>query len=86
MKTFRLFTALVACTAGISRPPTVPEAKKFLDNAEKKLFDLGLDAKQASWIQSTYITDDTETVAALANERSIAEAVRLAKGATRSTS
>ena len=38
---------------------------------------------QAQWIQSTYITDDTEAVAARANERGIAEAVRLAKSAVR---
>src|SRR6204780_425035 len=84
MKTLRLLTALVACTAGLfAAEPTVAEAKTFLDNAEKRLFDLSLDANQASWVQSTYITDDTEAVAARANERAIAEAVRLAKGAVR---
>ena len=84
MKTLRLLTALVACTAGLfAAEPTVAEAKTFLDNAEKKIFDLSLDANQASWVQSTHITDDTEAVAARANERMIAEAVRLAKGAVR---
>jgi peptidyl-dipeptidase A len=84
MKTLRLLPALVACTAGLfAAEPTVAEAKTFLDNAEKKLFNLALDASQASWVQSTYITDDSEAVAARANERSIAEAVRLAKGAVR---
>src|SRR6202051_2299416 len=84
MKTLRLLTALVACTAGIfAAEPTVAEAKTFLDNAEKKLFDLSLEANQAGWVQSTYITDDTEAVADRANERAIAEGVRLAKGAVR---
>lgn len=63
--------------------PTVQEAKKFLDDAEKKLLALGNEAGQASWIQSTYITDDTEAIAAKANERAIAESVRLAKASTR---
>ena len=63
--------------------PTAQDAKKFLDDAEKKLFDLSLESSQASWVQSTYITDDSEAVAAKANERSIAESVRLAKGAVR---
>ena len=63
--------------------PTVDEAKKFLDTAEKRLFDLSLEANQTAWIQSTYITDDTEAVEARANERNIAESVRLAKGAVR---
>jgi peptidyl-dipeptidase A len=63
--------------------PTVQDAKKFLDDAEKKLFDLSLESSQASWVQSTYITDDSEAVAAKAAERAIAESVRLAKGAVR---
>ena len=63
--------------------PTVQDAKKFLDDADKKLFDLSLESSQASWVQSTYITDDSEAVAAKAAERAIAESVRLAKGAVR---
>jgi peptidyl-dipeptidase A len=84
MRTFRLSAALALFAAGLfAAAPTVPEAKKFLDDAEKKLFALGYEAGQASWIQSTYITDDTEAIAAKANERAIAESVRLAKAATR---
>ena len=84
MRTFRLSAALALFTAELfAAQPTVQEAKKFLDDAEKKLFALGYEAGQASWIQSTYITDDTEAVAARANERAIAESVRLAKAATR---
>ena len=83
MRTFRLSTLLALFAAGLfAAAPTVQEAKKFLDDAEKKLFALGYEAGQASWIQSTYITDDTEAVAAKANERAIAESVRLAKSAT----
>ena len=84
MKTLRLLAALVACAVGVwAAGPTVAEARNFLDNAEKKLFDLSLEANQAGWVQSTYITDDTEAVAARANERNIAESVRLAKAAVR---
>ena len=63
--------------------PTVQEAKKFLDDAEVKLDKLGVEAGRAAWVQENFITDDTEALAALSNERVIAEAVRLAKGATR---
>jgi peptidyl-dipeptidase A len=63
--------------------PTVQEAKKFLDDAEVKLDKLGVEAGRAAWVQENFITDDTEALAALTNERAIAEAVRLAKGATR---
>jgi peptidyl-dipeptidase A len=84
MKTLRFLAILAACATGIwAAEPTVEDAKKFLDTAEKRLFDLSLEANQAAWIQSTYITDDTEAVEARANERNIAEAVRLAKGAVR---
>jgi peptidyl-dipeptidase A len=84
MRTLRLSAVLALFAASLlAAAPTVPEAKKFLDDAEKKLFALGYEAGQASWIQSTYITDDTEAIAAKANERAIAESVRLAKAATR---
>jgi len=78
-----LLAAFVFAGLVFGAQPTVQEAKKFLDDADKKLFDLSLEASQASWVQSTYITDDTEAVAAKANERVIAESVRLAKGAVR---
>jgi peptidyl-dipeptidase A len=84
MRTLRLSAALALFAAALfAAPPTVQEAKKFLDDAEKKLLALANEAGQASWIQSTYITDDTEAIAAKANERAIAESVRLAKAATR---
>ena len=84
MKTLRLVAILGACAVALwAAEPTVADAKKFLDDADKRLFDLSLENNQASWIQSTYITDDTEAVAARANERNIAESVRLAKAAVR---
>jgi peptidyl-dipeptidase A len=65
------------------KPATVAEAKAFLDEAEAKLMALATDAGRASWVQSTYITDDTEILAAQANERSISATVAYAKKATR---
>jgi peptidyl-dipeptidase A len=63
--------------------PTVAEAKKFLDDAEAKLYTLAHEAGQATWVQQNFITQDSEALAALANERQIAEGVRLAKAAVR---
>src|ERR1022692_1008301 len=80
MKKHFLLVAILLCAPGLFGQ-TAQDATKFLDDAAKKLFDLSLEAGQASWIQSTYITDDTEALAAKANERFIAESVRLAKGA-----
>lgn len=63
--------------------PTVNEARAFLDNAETKLLALTTESGRASWVQSTYITGDTEILAALASQRLIEATVALAKQATR---
>ena len=44
---------------------------------------LGVDAGRADWIKSTYITDDTEAIAAKLDERAIAATVDYAKQSTR---
>src|ERR1700676_1009862 len=48
--------------------PTIEDAKAFLDDAEARLFDLGNKAQRAAWVQETYITDDTNQIAADAGE------------------
>ena len=64
-------------------PPTVQDAKKFLDDAESKLLTLSTEAGHADWIRENFITYDSEKLSAIADERAIAEGVRLAKAATR---
>jgi len=64
-------------------PPTAAEAAAFVQQAEAALLRLTVDTSRAQWVQSTYITEDTEILAAQANDRLIAENVRLAKEATR---
>jgi len=64
-------------------PPTVAEAEAFIKNAEAKLLDLSINAARADWVKATYITDDTEILAAQADERAIAAQVEFAKQATR---
>jgi peptidyl-dipeptidase A len=70
---------LLASLAAAQTKPTIADARKFLDGAEKELLDLSNNANRAQWIQATYITDDTEVLAAQATEKSIAATVRLAK-------
>lgn len=65
------------------KAPTVAEAKAFIEQAEAKLMELFIEASRAGWIQATYITDDTEILAAKANERAITAGVEYAKQATR---
>ena len=63
-------TAWAAATAQApSAPPTVDEARVFLERANAELLALGNEAARAGWVQETYITDDTEAIAAKANER-----------------
>src|SRR5439155_897366 len=62
---------------------TPEEARKFINDAEQKLLVLGVDSSRADWIKSTYITDDTEAIAAKLDERAIAAAVDYAKKSTR---
>jgi peptidyl-dipeptidase A len=74
---------LLALTACSGSKPTPDEARKFADGMEQKLLLLGIDQSRADWIKSTYITDDTEAVAAKLDERAINAAVAYAKEATR---
>jgi peptidyl-dipeptidase A len=78
-----LSAAVPAKKTVASKGPTVAEAKAFLDQAEGRLLVLATDAGRAGWVQSTYITDDTEILAAQSNERQIAATVAYAKKATR---
>jgi len=74
---------LSALLAGADRKATPEDARKFIDDAEQKLLVLGVDAQRADWIKSTYITDDTELIAAKLDERIINATVDYAKQATR---
>jgi len=69
--------------AAAADPPTADDARRFVDEAEGRLFDLASETGRADWVKSTYITDDTETLSALANQRAIAATVSYAKAATR---
>ncbi|MEO8367963.1 MAG: M2 family metallopeptidase [Candidatus Solibacter sp.] len=73
-----------AALALAADPKATPEeARKFINDAEQKLLLLGIDAGRADWIKATYITDDTESIAAKLDEKAISAAVAYAKQATR---
>ncbi len=75
--------ALMSCTdnpnALSSSGSPKDEAEKFLADAEKRLLDLNIKAGRADWVKSTFITDDTELIAAEANENLIAATTELAE-------
>jgi peptidyl-dipeptidase A len=66
-----------------SKVPTVAEAQAFMDQAERRLLEANVESNRADWVKSTYITDDTEALAAKADERAINAQVELAKASTR---
>jgi peptidyl-dipeptidase A len=79
---------LMSCTdnpnsLSSSGPNTRDEAEKFLADAEKRLLELNIKAARADWIKSTYINNDSEALAAEANENVIAATTELAEQSKR---
>jgi peptidyl-dipeptidase A len=56
---------------------TVADAQAFMDKAEAELLDLTNIASRANWIEETYITVDSELLAAKENEHLIARTTEL---------
>ncbi len=75
--------ALAQSPSGSQVQPTVAEAEKFMAEAEARLLKLFVARDRAQWVAATYITDDTETLAAQANELVIAASMELAEKSTR---
>lgn len=44
--------------------PTADDAKNFVEETEKEMFDYSVDAARTYWINSTYINEDTDALAA----------------------
>lgn len=78
-----LIFLLGPCSLLRAAEPTIGEVRQFVEAAETKLLQLTYDAQQADWVKSTYITDDTEALAARADERLISATVELAKQSVR---
>ncbi|HYG98510.1 MAG TPA: M2 family metallopeptidase [Terriglobales bacterium] len=58
-----------------------PNAQQFILGAEKRLSELSVKTSRAQWVQSNFITDDTEILAADANNQMIAATTELALAA-----
>jgi peptidyl-dipeptidase A len=74
---------LVAALAPRGSAQSVDRARAFLEGAEAKLAEAWEEQARASWVQATYITYDTDILAARAAEESTALSVSLAKEAAR---
>ncbi len=76
----------VATAQGItaaSAAPTVADVEAFLARVEKDLFDFSIEGARVAWINATYITDDTDALAAkygeIGTEKSVQYALEAAK-------
>lgn len=83
MKHFAALLGLLALTSCRTGAPSADEARRFADSAEADLLNLANEAGQAAWVAANFITQDTEALAAKANERAINAGVRYAKEAAR---
>ncbi|MFK3736778.1 M2 family metallopeptidase [Massilia sp. TN1-12] len=61
--------AATKASATSTAKPTVAEAQRFIAESERDLDRLGLDAGRAEWVAENFITLDTETMTAQANEQ-----------------
>ena len=64
-------------------PPTAADADIFVADAEKALFAFSVLNNRAQWINGSYITDDTDALAAEYGARGTEMGVRYAKGAAK---
>jgi peptidyl-dipeptidase A len=90
MSTRSLVTLAIVCTLGAlacqresGGTPTADAARAFLTEANSTMLRLSNEAGQAGWVQNTYITPDTEAIAARANAAYMTAVTRFAKDAVR---
>src|SRR5712671_3854492 len=84
MKALGLLLLLIAMNAyAQTAPPTVAEAQEFMNKAEAQFAELVVKVNRATWVQETYITDDTEAIAADAIDQSTAIITDLVEQAKR---
>jgi peptidyl-dipeptidase A len=74
--------ALTACRDATSQRDLPRDADTFLAEVNRRMLELSTAASQAGWVQATYITPDTEAIAARANEAYMTAVTAYAKRAT----
>ena len=74
---------LLAPMAAMAADATIAEADTFIADAERQLSTYSDYAQRVAWVNSTYITDDTDALAARAGAEGTLLTVKLAKQAAR---
>jgi len=72
-----------AAVKSVSQALTANDAEKFLASTEKELVQLNLEGSRAAWINSNFITEDTSSLAAAADQKSTEAGVRFAMAAAK---
>jgi peptidyl-dipeptidase A len=75
--------AASSAAASPAAAPTVEEARAFLKKVDEDLRKLWVASSRASWVAQNFITDDTESLSAAAEEASMEYMSRTIKAATR---
>lgn len=78
-----LALAAPAQAADAAPAPTAADAQKFVAAAEKALFDFSIYNAQVQWINNTYITEDSDAVAARVGAEGTEMSVKYAGDAAR---
>jgi len=73
-RTVILLSLALFAFAAVSAP-SVPDARRFIETTESALDKLSVTDNRAAWVKDTYITDDTEILAAKADEDYIRQTV-----------
>ena len=87
ISTLSLALSLAAATPAFAQAapaaPTAADADAFIAAVEKDLFDYTVESAQVNWVNATYITEDTDAMAARINavgtEKSVKYALEAAK-------
>jgi len=80
---FFLLVSAIVLEAQTSGSPTVAEAEAFMNKAEARLAELSVKVNKANWVHDNFITDDTEALAADANDEITAVTSELVEQAKR---
>lgn len=80
---FLLFAFAIVLQAQAATPPTIAEAGQFMNKAEARLAELSVKVNQANWVHENFITDDTDALAADANDELTAVTTELVEQAKR---
>jgi peptidyl-dipeptidase A len=83
LATISVPTAAAAQDTVAVAAPSIADAEAFIAKAEKDLFDFSVEGGRVAWVNSTYITDDTDALAAkygeIGTEKSVQYALEAAK-------